>query len=131
MALIAPNDPLPTPKAKADKTALASALAVRLNETFEDNTGTVRTVAQGLAERLIHIGLFGDDKDAVSAMKVVFDRTLGKAPIQKDEHKVEMPQMVIALRESEIDKLNEKLSADGDGEALIGVKTESGEEFLL
>lgn len=131
MGLISPNNPLPAPKAKVDKSALASALAVRLNETFEDNEGTVRTVAQGLAERLVHIGLFGDDKDSISAQKVIFDRTMGKAPVQKDEHKVEMPQVVITLRESEIDKLNEKLSAAGDGEALIGVKTDSGEEFLL
>ena len=130
MGLIVPNNAASGVKVKADKAALASALQVRLNETFEDDNGTLRTVAQGLSERLVHIGLFGDDKDAVSAMKLIFERTLGKAPVQKEEDKVDMPQVVIALKESEMEKLGEKLSEGGD-EPLIGVKTDSGEEFLL
>lgn len=136
MGLIVPNGPLPAGKPRGDRGALSSALAVRVNETFEDDGGTLRTAAQGIAERLVHIALFGDDKDAVSASKVIFDRLVGRAPVQRDDKKVEIPRMVFALTESEVEDISRKAageSEDGDydGSEPVAVRVEGEKEMLL
>ena len=83
---------------------------------------------------LVDTALFAESTaDRISAAKLIFDRVLGKAAVQKTEEVQEMPKVVLALRDDELEdiskKAENKLSVIEE-EPVVLAETEDG-EFLL
>ena len=77
------------------------------------------------------------DKDATSAAKVIAERLFGRAPVQKQENKHEIPAIIFAERGDELTQIAEKASRaeddpeDYEGPVNIGVQFEDGSELIV
>lgn len=67
------------------KQLISSILRHELEKKIKNKDGDVATYAARLCKRLVSIGVFGGDKEAVRAIAEIFDRTEGKAT-QRVEH---------------------------------------------
>ena len=81
-----------------------------------------------------------DDKNAISAYKAITERIEGKVAVQKAEQKVDMPKLVIAVNEDDLDKIKEQAAKekaqeaeeeDSDEIGGVDVKFEDGKEMIV
>jgi len=100
--------------------------------------GTRVTQWQAVVDRLYKTAIYAEsDKDATSAAKVIAERLFGRAPVQKQENKHEIPAIIFAERGDELTQIAEKASRaeadpeDYDGPVNIGVQFEDGSELIV
>lgn len=119
---------------KTDPKFLATSLNSTLRELVELEDGRTVTKAQAISERLVDIAIFSSSNaDSVSAAKLVFDRVLGKAAVQKTEEIQEMPKVILALRDDDLNsmaKKAEKALPEQEDDPAILVETNDGEYLL-
>lgn len=135
MNIIAPpNEGMKRP-VKADPKFLATSLNSTLRELVVLEDGRRVTKAQAIAERLTNIAMCAESNtDSVSAAKLIFDRVLGKAAVQKTEDVQEMPKVVLALRDDDLDTMQKKASVKTveppEEDPVVLVETDDGHEYL-
>lgn len=100
--------------------------------------GTRKTQWQAVVDRLYKTAIYAEsDKDATSAAKVIAERLFGRAPIQKQENKHEIPAIIFAERGDTLEQIAEKASRaesdpdDMEGPSSFGVQFEDGEEVIV
>ena len=136
MGIIAP----PTKKAPSGtKKAMAEAMSYAAN-TFITSpvTGERTTQWQAVVDRLYKTAIYAEsDKDATSAAKVIAERLFGRAPVQKQENKHEIPAIIFAERGDELTQIAEKASRaeddpeDYEGPLNVGIKFDDGSELIV
>lgn len=124
------------PPVKSDSKYLASSLNSGLRELVALEDGRMVTKAQAITERMINIAMFAESNtDAISASKFIFERVLGKAAVQKETEVKEMPKVILALKDDELDSMMKKASKEQppevEEEPCVLVQTEDGKEFLV
>ena len=134
MGIVAPPKEHADRPVKADPKFLATSLNSTLRSLVELPDGRKVTKSQAISEMLVDTALFAESTaDRISAAKLIFDRVLGKAAVQKTEEVQEMPKVVLALRDDELEdiskKAENKLSVIEE-EPVVLAETEDG-EFLL
>lgn len=134
MGIVAPPKEHTDRPVKADPKFLATSLNSTLRSLVELPDGRKVTKSQAISEMLVDTALFAESTaDRISAAKLIFDRVLGKAAVQKTEEVQEMPKVVLALRDDELEdiskKAENKLSVIEE-EPVVLAETEDG-EFLL
>lgn len=134
MSVIAPPSEKKDRPVKADPKFLATSLTGTLRELVVLEDGRRVTKAQAISERLVDIAMFAESNaDSTSAAKLIFDRVLGKAAVQKTEDIQEMPKVVLALRDDDLETMSKKAEKDLkviEEEPVILAETDDG-EFLL
>lgn len=120
---------------KTDSKYLATSLNSTLRELVATEDGRHITKAQAISERLVGIAMFAESNaDAISASKLIFDRVLGKAAVQKEADTKEMPKVVIALKDDDLKSITDKANVPQqeipEEEPVVLVGTEDGKEFL-
>lgn len=134
MSVIAPPSEKKSKPVKADPKFLGTSLNSTLRDLVELPDGRVVTKAQAISESLVDIAMFAESiTDRISASKLIFDRVLGKAAVQKNEDVQEMPKVVLALRDDDLEdiskKAEEKISTVEE-EPMVLAETEDGEYLL-
>ena len=115
------------------------AMSHAANEFIESPINGERvTQWQAVVNRLYKTAIYAEsDKDATSAAKVIAERLFGRAPVQKQENKHEIPAIIFAERGDELTQIAEKASRaendpdDYDGPVNIGVQFEDGSELIV
>jgi len=139
MGIIAPgNKKHPNPPAGSKK-AMNEAMSYAANQFVQSPlTGQKTTQWQAVVDRLYKTAIYAEsDKDATSAAKVIAERLFGRAPIQKQENKHEIPAIIFAEKGDELEQIAEKASRaeedpeDYDGPMTVGVQFEDGTEMLI
>ena len=139
MGIIAPgNKRHPNPPAGSKK-AMSEAMSYAANQFVQSPlTGQRTTQWQAVVDRLYKTAIYAEsDKDATSAAKVIAERLFGRAPIQKQENKHEIPAIIFAEKGDELEQIAEKASRaeedpeDYDGPMTVGVQFEDGTEMLI
>lgn len=134
MCIVAPPKEHKDRPVKADPKFLGTSLNSTLRDLVELPNGHIVTKAQAISESLVDIALFAESTaDRISASKLIFDRVLGKAAVQKNEDVQEMPKVVLALREDDLEEISKKADAPLkviEEEPVVLAETEEG-EFLL
>lgn len=128
-----------TKKAPSGKKAMAEMMSYAANQFIQSPMdGTRVTQWQAVVDRLYKTAIYAEsDKDATSAAKVIAERLFGRAPVQKQENKHEIPAIIFAERGDELTQIAEKASRaeadpeDYDGPVNIGVKFEDGSELIV
>lgn len=120
---------------KQDSKYLSTCLNSVLRELVTTEDGRKLTKAQAISDRLVSIAIFSESNaDSVSAAKLIFDRVLGKAAVQKDTDVKEMPKVILAMREDDLQQIEEKAGVqitEEEEEPVVAVKTDTGDEYLL
>ena len=105
-------------------------------ESPED--GSRVTQWQAVVNRLYKTAIYAEsDKDATSAAKVIAERLFGRAPVQKQENKHEIPAIIFAERGDELTQIAEKASRaesdmeDYEGPVNFGVQFDDGTELIV
>ena len=120
------------------KKALSEAMSYAANE-FVDSPldGTRKTQWQAVVDRLYKTAIYAEsDKDATSAAKVIAERLFGRAPVQKQENKHEIPAIIFAERGDTLEQITEKAARaeadpdDYDGLTKIGIVMDDGTEII-
>ncbi len=136
MGIIAP----PTKKAPSGtKKAMAEAMSYAANTFIKSPvTGERTTQWQAVVDRLYKTAIYAEsDKDATSAAKVIAERLFGRAPVQKQENKHEIPAIIFAERGDELTQIAEKASRaeddpeDYEGPLNVGIKFDDGSELIV
>lgn len=132
-----------TPKVKkapsGSKKAMAEMMTYAANQFIQSPVNGVQvTQWQAVVDRLYKTAIYAEsDKDATSAAKVIAERLFGRAPVQKQENKHEIPAIIFAERGDELTQIAEKASRaeddpeDYDGPMNIGVQFEDGSELIV
>lgn len=128
-----------TKKAPSGKKAMAEMMSYAANQFIQSPMdGTRVTQWQAVVDRLYKTAIYAEsDKDATSAAKVIAERLFGRAPVQKQENKHEIPAIIFAERGDELTQIAEKASRaeadpeDYDGPVNIGVQFEDGSELIV
>ena len=128
-----------TKKAPSGKKAMAEMMSYAANQFIQSPMdGTRVTQWQAVVDRLYKTAIYAEsDKDATSAAKVIAERLFGRAPVQKQENKHEIPAIICAERGDELTQIAEKASRaeadpeDYDGPVNIGVQFEDGSELIV
>lgn len=128
-----------TKKAPSGKKAMAEMMSYAANQFIQSPMdGTRITQWQAVVDRLYKTAIYAEsDKDATSAAKVIAERLFGRAPVQKQENKHEIPAIIFAERGDELTQIAEKASRaeadpeDYDGPVNIGVQFEDGSELIV
>ena len=123
---------------KGSKKALSDAMFYAASQYIESPvTGEKITQWQAVVDRLYKTAIYAEsDKDATSAAKVIAERLFGRAPVQKQENKNEIPKIVFAARGDELEQIAEKASRaeadpdDYDGMTKVAVTFEDGTEMI-
>ncbi len=139
MGLIAPKEKSSGNQYQGSKKALAEAMSFIANQMIESPIdGSRMTMWQAVVKRLYNTAIFAEsDKDATSAAKVIADRLFGRAPVQKQENKHDIPEIVLAVKDDELKEIIEKASRaepENDSfeeETSIGVQFDDGSEVIL
>lgn len=131
-----------TPKTKqapSGKKAMAEMMSFAANQFISSPVdGSRITQWQAVVDRLYKTAIYAEsDKDATSAAKVIAERLFGRAPVQKQENKHEIPAIIFAERGDELTQIAEKAARaeadpeDYDGPVNIGVQFEDGSELIV
>ena len=139
MGIIAPNNKVNNKPYSGSKKALAEAMSYAANQYVESPmTGEKTTQWQAVVDRLYKTAIYAEsDKDATSAAKVIAERLFGRAPVQKQENKHEIPAIIFAERGDELTQIAEKASRaeddpdDYEGTTPIGIQFEDGSEMIV
>ena len=121
------------------KKAMAEMMTYAANQFIQSPVNGVQvTQWQAVVDRLYKTAIYAEsDKDATSAAKVIAERLFGRAPVQKQENKHEIPAIIFAERGDELTQIAEKASRaeddpeDYDGPVNIGVQFEDGSELIV
>lgn len=140
MGIIAPgNNKYSKNPPAGSKKAMSEAMSYAANQFVQSPlTGQKTTQWQAVVDRLYKTAIYAEsDKDATSAAKVIAERLFGRAPIQKQENKHEIPAIIFAEKGDELEQIAEKASRaeedpdDYDGPMTVGVQFEDGTEMLI
>lgn len=134
----------PAPKSKpkqyqGSKKALSDAMSYAASQFVSSPLdGTQKTQWQAVVDRLYKTAIYAEsDKDATSAAKVIAERLFGRAPVQKQEAKHEIPAIIFAERGDTLQQITEKASRaeddpeDYEGETPFGIQFEDGTEMIV
>lgn len=135
MGFITPN----VKQAPSGKKGMAEMMSYAANQYIQSPVdGTRITQWQAVVDRLYKTAIYAEsDKDATSAAKVIAERLFGRAPVQKQENKREIPAIIFAERGDELTQIAEKAARaeadpeDYDGPVNIGVQFEDGSEIIV
>lgn len=138
MGIICPNESKNKPYVGSKK-ALNEAISHAASEFIKSPIdGTRKTRWQATVDRLFNTAIYAEsDKDATSAAKVIAERLFGKAPVQKQENKNEIPAIIFAERGDTLQQIADKASRavddpeDYDGPVNFGVQFEDGSEMVI
>ena len=130
-----------TPKTKqapSGKKAMAEMMSYAANQFISSpEDGSRITQWQAVVDRLYKTAIYAEsDKDATSAAKVIAERLFGRAPVQKQEKKHEIPAIIFAERGDELTQIADKAARaetdpeDYDGPLKFGVQFEDGSELI-
>jgi hypothetical protein len=139
MGIIAPGNKRHSNPPAGSKKAMSEAMSYAANQFVQSPlTGQRTTQWQAVVDRLYKTAIYAEsDKDATSAAKVIAERLFGRAPIQKQENKHEIPAIIFAEKGDELEQIAEKASRaeedpdDYDGPMTVGVQFEDGSEMLI
>ena len=134
MGYITPN----VKQAPSGKKGMAEMMSYAANQFIQSpNDGTRITQWQAIVDRLYKTAIYAEsDKDATSAAKVIAERLFGRAPVQKQEKKHEIPAIIFAERGDELTQIADKAARaetdpeDYDGPLKFGVQFEDGSELI-
>lgn len=136
MGIIAPhtkNAPSGTKKAMAEAMSYAANTFIK-----SPVTGERTTQWQAVVDRLYKTAIYAEsDKDATSAAKVIAERLFGRAPVQKQKNKHEIPAIIFAERGDELTQIAEKASRaeddpeDYEGPLNVGIQFDDGSELIV
>lgn len=139
MGIISPTNVNRRKPYVGSKKALADAMSYAANQFVESPLSGERTTQwQAVVDRLYKTAIYAEsDKDATSAAKVIAERLFGRAPVQKQENKHEIPAIIFAERGDTLEQITEKASRadedpeDFDGVSKFGVEFEDGSEIIV
>lgn len=140
MGIISPTDKKREKRYTGSKKALAEAMSYAANEYIESPVSGERvTMWQAVVDRLYKTAIYAEsDKDATSAAKVIAERLFGRAPVQKQENKHEIPAIIFAEKGRTLDEIADKAAMADDGgdddeagETPVGIKFDDGTEVLV
>lgn len=140
MGIISPTDKKREKCYTGSKKALAEAMSYAANEYIESPVSGERvTMWQAVVDRLYKTAIYAEsDKDATSAAKVIAERLFGRAPVQKQENKHEIPAIIFAENGSTLDEIADKAAMaengaedDETGETPVGIQFDDGTEVLI
>lgn len=139
MGIIAPGNKTNFKPRTGSKKALAEAMSYAANQyTSSPLTGEQTTQWQAVVDRLYKTAIYAQsDKDATSAAKVIAERLFGRAPVQKQENKHEIPAIIFAERGYELTQIAEKAARaeedpeDYDGPFNVGIEFDDGSELIV
>ena len=139
MGIIAPPHDGKKKQYVGSKKALADAMSFAASQYIESPLdGEKKTQWQAVVDRLYKTAIYAEsDKDATSAAKVIAERLFGRAPVQKQENKHEIPAIIFAERGDTLQQITEKASRaeddpeDYEGPTNVGVQFEDGSEMII
>lgn len=136
MGIIAPPSTGVEKKIKTDKGFLKDALLSCMKDIVQTDDGRQLTAAQAGAERLTKIWLYAESNtDSIAAGKLIFERLYGKAAVEKVDEQREMPRLIFALKDKELEELNNVIADEtgdkSDYEAGILIQKDNGEELIV
>jgi hypothetical protein len=139
MSIIAPEKNPKTKPYSGSKKAMTEAMSYAANQFVQSPLdGSRKTQWQAVVDRLYKTAIYAEsDKDATSAAKVIAERLFGRAPVQKQENKHEIPAIIFAERGDELTQIAEKASRaeedpeDYEGPMNIGIQFEDGSEMIV
>jgi len=137
MGIIAPSAKTGIKHYAGSKKVLNDAMSYAANQYIESPLdGTQKTQWQAVVDRLYKTAIYAEsDKDATSAAKVIAERLFGRAPVQKQENKNEIPAIIFAAKGDELSVIAEKAARadeeEFEGETPFGVTLEDGTELLV
>ena len=138
MGIIAPTNKSSCKSYVGSKKALSDAMSYAANQYVESPmTGEKTTQWQAVVDRLYKTAIYAEsDKDATSAAKVIAERLFGRAPVQKQESKHEIPAIIFAERGDELEQIADKAARaesdpdDYEGLTKVGIVFEDGTEMI-
>ena len=138
MGIISPTNKVNNKPYSGSKKALAEAMSYAANQYVESPLNGERTTQwQAVVDRLYKTAIYAEsDKDATSAAKVIAERLFGRAPVQKQENKHEIPAIIFAERGDTLEQITEKAARaeedpdDYDGPTKFGITFEDGSEMI-
>jgi len=132
--VIAPPSAGNKKEVKKDTGFLKAALVSKLRENVRFEDGRQMNVAQAMADRLVNIGLYAESNtDCIAAQKLIYERIYGKAAVEKVEETKEIPKVIFALKDSQLEQINlaaQSQSEDEEPDAGILVEMDDGSEVL-
>lgn len=139
MGIISPTNNTKTSSYQGSKKALAEAMSYAAQQIIESPIdGTRMSMWQAVVKRLYNTAIYAEsDKDATSAAKVIAERLFGRAPVQKQENKHEIPAIVFTVKSSEIKDIEEKAARaepdvqDDSGITPIEIQLDDGSEMTV
>ena len=131
-----------TPKTKqapSGKKAMAEMMSYAANQFISSpEDGSRITQWQAVVDRLYKTAIYAEsDKDATSAAKVIAERLFGRAPVQKQDNKKEIPAIIFAERGDELTQIMDKANRaeddpeDYEGPCNVGIQFEDGSELIV
>lgn len=124
-------------KYSGSKKALNDAMSYAASQFIQSPVdGSKITRWQAVVDRLYNTAIYAEsDKDATSAAKVIAERLFGRAPIQKQENKHEIPAIIFAERGDTLQQIAEKATLAKDEKeednGTFGIVFEDGSEMLV
>lgn len=139
MGIIAPTNKTSVKAPSGSKKAMNEAMSYAANEFISSPVdGVQKTQWQAVVDRLFKTAIYAEsDKDATSAAKVIAERLFGRAPVQKQESKHEIPAIIFAEKGDELEVIADKASRaepdpdDYDGMTNIGITLDDGSEMII
>lgn len=139
MGIIAPEKQNTSRPKVGSKKAMAEAMSYAASQYIASPlTGERVTQWQAVVDRLFKTATYAEsDKDATSAAKVIAERLFGRAPVQKQENKHEIPAIIFAERGDTLEDITEKAARaeddpeDYDGPMKVGITFEDGTELVV
>lgn len=138
MGIISPTNKNQEKIYTGSKKALAEAMSYAANQIIESPIdGSRMTMWQAVVKRLYNTAIYAEsDKDATSAAKVIAERLFGRAPVQKQENKHDIPTVILAMKNDDLKAIEEKAARaeaedDEDSDYPIGIQFEDGSEAVL
>lgn len=121
---------------KPDKRFLSKSLISELRQIETTMDGRRITKGQLIAERLIDIAInSSSNTDSIAAAKVIFDRIEGRAAVIEHKEVQEMPKVIFACREDDLQTVAEKAKSappeEDYGNDSVLVETDNGEEYIV
>lgn len=139
MAKLAPPKSSPIQVTKETDHQITQTLRAMLREVITDGDEYM-TIGQGLAKRLVHIALYAENNnESIKAIKEINDRVEGKATIVQRDNKKQLPRIIIAMDDDELETVNQKLRSakpeDLEDEEIeeegFLIETDDGREYIL
>lgn len=139
MGIIVPEKQAYSKPRAGSKKALAEAMSYAANQYIASPlTGERVTQWQAVVDRLFKTATYAEsDKDATSAAKVIAERLFGRAPVQKQENKHEIPAIIFAERGDTLEDITAKAARaeadpeDYEGPMAVGIEFEDGTQMIV